>query len=177
MRSVPIVMSAEQCRAGRAWLDGTKADLARLSRVGLSTIKDFESGGRRTIAATLAQMQQTLERAGVRFQIDANGMPSGISVAPTGAFDDLLRDFRRRPSIQVFRSFALWLGLVCSAVDHLDSASDKDLPGSHRIEKDVVGPERNFGLVDLHHALQRLAVGINHRIVAASAPATKPSCR
>src|SRR5271155_2384922 len=73
---------------------------------------------------------------------------------------------------------AVIAALVCAAVDHLDSASDKDLPGSHGIEKAVVGPERNFGLVDLHHALQRLAVGIDHRssIVAASAPATKPSC-
>jgi len=35
-----------------------------------------------------------------------------------------------------------------------------DFTGS---KKAVVGPERNFGLVDLHHALQRLAVGINHR--------------
>src|SRR5207249_5494716 len=53
-----------------------------------------------------------------------------------------------------------WLGLVCGAVDHLDSASDKDLPGFHGIEKAVVGPERNFGLVDLHHALQRLATAV-----------------
>jgi hypothetical protein len=68
-----------------------------------------------------------------------------------------------RPSIQVFRSFPPWLSLVCSAVDHLDSTSDKDLPGFHGIEKAVVGPERNFGLVDLHHALQRLAVGINYK--------------
>ena len=68
-----------------------------------------------------------------------------------------------RPSIQVFRSFPPWLGLVCAAVDHLDSAGDKDLPGFHGIERAVVGPERNFGLIDLHHALQRLALGINHR--------------
>ena len=66
-----------------------------------------------------------------------------------------------RPSIQIFRSFPPYLGLVCAAVDHLDSASDKDLPGFHGIEKAVVGPEGNFGLVDLHHALQRLALGIS----------------
>src|SRR5690242_3462322 len=30
-----------------------------------------------------------------------------------------------RPSIQVFRSFPPWLGLVCAAVNHLESASDK----------------------------------------------------
>jgi hypothetical protein len=68
-----------------------------------------------------------------------------------------------RPSIQVFRSFPPWLGLVGAPIDHLDSASDQDLRGFPGIEKAVVGPERNFGLVDLHHALQRLAVGIKHR--------------
>src|SRR6267143_6426251 len=62
-----------------------------------------------------------------------------------------------------FARFPPWPGLVCAAVDHLDSASDKDLPGFHGIEKAVVGPERNSGLIDLHHALQRLALGIDHR--------------
>ena len=87
-------MSPAQCRAGRAWLGWTQGDLSRLSRVGLSTLKDFESGGRRTIAATLAQMQQTLERAGVTFQVDRDGRPSGISVSPTGVYDEIMRQFR-----------------------------------------------------------------------------------
>src|SRR5947209_17500183 len=37
------------------------------------------------------------------------------------------------------------------------------IPGFGRIEKAVVGSEGNFGLVDLDHALQRLALGIDHR--------------
>ena len=45
-----------------------------------------------------------------------------------------------------------------------DGAGDEDLPGFGRIEKVVVGPEGNFGLVDLDHALQRLALGIDHRV-------------
>jgi hypothetical protein len=43
--------------------------------------------------------------------------------------------------------------------------------GSSRIggiEKIVVGPERNLGLVELDHALQRLALGIDHRSFCAS---------
>src|ERR1700680_2275939 len=32
------------------------------------------------------------------------------------------------------------------------------------IEKAVVGPGREFGLVDLNHALQRLALRIDHRL-------------
>ncbi len=68
-----------------------------------------------------------------------------------------------RPSIQVFCPFPPWLGPVGATLDDFDGASDKDLPGFHRIEKAVVGPKRDFGLVDLHHALQRLALGIDHR--------------
>ena len=95
---------------------------------------------------------------------------SGLHVGPHKSLDRSRRVVRDsgetdapRPSIQVLCSFPPWLGLVCSAVDHLDSASDKDLSRFRGIEKAVVGPERNFGLVDLHHALQRLALGINHR--------------
>src|SRR6266567_3457690 len=62
-----------------------------------------------------------------------------------------------------FARFRLTLVPVCAAVDHLDGASDEDLPGFHGIEKAVVGPERNFRLGDLHHPLQRLALGIDHR--------------
>src|ERR1700719_162946 len=72
---------------------------------------------------------------------------------------------RMRPDrgSRYFRPFPPWLRLVGPAVDHLDGAGDEDLPGFGRIEKAVVGAERNFGLVDLDHALQRLALGIDHR--------------
>src|SRR5438309_3595218 len=45
----------------------------------------------------------------------------------------------------------------------LSDTGDEDLPGFGRSEKVVVGPEGNFGLVDLDYALQRLALGIDHR--------------
>jgi hypothetical protein len=51
--------------------------------------------------------------------------------------------------------------MVGAAVDHLDG--DKDLRGFHGIEKAGVSPERDFGLVDLYHALLRLAPGIDDR--------------
>src|SRR3984893_10069157 len=72
---------------------------------------------------------------------------------------------RMRPDrvSRYFRPFPPWLRLVGPAVDHLDGAGDEDLPGFGRIENAVVGAERNFGLVDLDHALQRLALGIDHR--------------
>src|SRR4029077_13454432 len=70
---------------------------------------------------------------------------SGLHVGPHKSLDRSRRvvwDSRETdtsgPSIQVFRSFAPWLGLVCAAVDHLDSAGDKDLPGFPGIKKAVV---------------------------------------
>ena len=78
------MMSPEQCRAARAWLGWTQQDLASHARVGLSTIKEFENSGRRTIAATLGAMQQALERAGVIFLSDTDGKPTGIMVSPIG---------------------------------------------------------------------------------------------
>ena len=60
-------MSPEQCRAARAWLSWTQAELARRSNVGLGALKDFEKGSRRTLPAIRAQIQRALEEAGVEF--------------------------------------------------------------------------------------------------------------
>ena len=79
-------MSPEQCRAARAWLGWTQQMMASYARVGLSTIKEFEKSSRRTIPATLAAMQQTLEKAGVTFISEADGKPTGIQVSPSGHF-------------------------------------------------------------------------------------------
>jgi hypothetical protein len=81
-----MTMSPEQCRAARAWLGWTQQVMASYARVGLSTIKEFEKSGRRTIPATLAAMQQTLEKAGVMFISDAEGNATGIHVSPTSHF-------------------------------------------------------------------------------------------
>jgi hypothetical protein len=95
---------------------------------------------------------------------------SGLHVGPHKRLDrgrGVVRDRSETdatgPSVQVFRPFPPWPSLAGAAVDHLDGASDEDLPGFHGIEKAVVSPERNFGLVYFHHALQRLALRIDHR--------------
>ena len=54
-------------------------------------------------------------------------------------------------------------GPVGTSSVNLDGAGDEDPPGFGGIEKAVVGSEGNFGLVDLDHALQRLALRIDHR--------------
>lgn len=73
-------MSPEQVRAARGWLGWSQADLAGRSRVGLSTIKDFEGGNRTPIANNLAAIQGALEGAGVEFVDDSKGKPRGIHV-------------------------------------------------------------------------------------------------
>ena len=60
-------MSPEQVRAARNWLAWTQAELAETAKVGLSTIKDYESGKRTPIANNLEAIQRALESAGVAF--------------------------------------------------------------------------------------------------------------
>jgi DNA-binding XRE family transcriptional regulator len=60
-------MTPEQCRAARAWLDMSQGELAKAAKVGLSTVKDFESGKRTPIPATQTAMRVVLERAGIGF--------------------------------------------------------------------------------------------------------------
>jgi hypothetical protein len=62
-----IQISPEQCRAARAWLGWSQIELARQSSVGLTAIKDFEKGTRRTVPAVRGQLQRTFETAGMAF--------------------------------------------------------------------------------------------------------------
>lgn len=60
-------MSPEQVRAARNWLAWTQAELADKAKVGLSTIKDLESGKRTPIANNLEAIQRALESGGIKF--------------------------------------------------------------------------------------------------------------
>jgi transcriptional regulator with XRE-family HTH domain len=66
-------MTPEQCRAARAWLDWSQDDLAKAARVGLSTVKDFESGKRTPIPSTQTAMRVALEKAGIGFPFALDG--------------------------------------------------------------------------------------------------------
>jgi transcriptional regulator with XRE-family HTH domain len=70
-------MSPEQCRAARNWLRWSQQDLADRAKVGLSTVKDFESGSRTPIANNLDAMTRAIERAGIKL-IFTDGRPTGI---------------------------------------------------------------------------------------------------
>ena len=63
----PVLISPAQCRAARAWLNWKQAELAQRSHVGLSALKDFEGGNRRTLSSIRSQLQRTFEDAGMEF--------------------------------------------------------------------------------------------------------------
>jgi len=49
--------------------------------VGLSTVKEFEKGERKTIAATAEAMRRAIEDAGIRLVFDETGKATGIALA------------------------------------------------------------------------------------------------
>lgn len=79
-----VMMTPEQCRAARGWLDWTQNDLALKAGVGLSTVKDFEKGGRK-IGATAAAIRRAIESAGIHLLEDQAGTAAGIARADAGA--------------------------------------------------------------------------------------------
>ena len=64
-------LSPSQCRAGRALLNWSRSELARLSKVSERTLADFERGGSHPRRLTEDALIATFERAGVYFVEDA----------------------------------------------------------------------------------------------------------
>jgi transcriptional regulator with XRE-family HTH domain len=72
-------MSPEQCRAARAWLDWTIADLAERAHVGISTIRSFEGDDRTPIQNNLEAIRRALEIEGIVFTYNPDGSPLGLA--------------------------------------------------------------------------------------------------
>lgn len=72
-------MSPEQCRAARAWLEWTIADLAGRAHVGISTIRSFEGGERTPIQNNLEAIRRALEEEGIIFTYTPKGEPLGLA--------------------------------------------------------------------------------------------------
>ena len=81
------MLSPEQCRAARAWLIWSQDDLAKRASVGLSTLKDFESGKRLPIRNNIEAVRRVLEGAGIGLLSDESGRPCGITTAATRKTD------------------------------------------------------------------------------------------
>jgi transcriptional regulator with XRE-family HTH domain len=71
------MITPEQCRAARAWLEWSQEDLAERAKVALSTVRDFEKDRREPIANNIVAIQSVLESAGIQFFSEALG-PAGV---------------------------------------------------------------------------------------------------
>ena len=77
-----FMLSPEQCRAARGWLGWSQEDLSKRASVGLSTLKDFESGKRSPMRNNLEAMRRVLESVGIGLLFDKGGNPHGITATP-----------------------------------------------------------------------------------------------
>jgi ribosome-binding protein aMBF1 (putative translation factor) len=73
------MISPEQCRAARAWLGWPQPELAKRAKVGLSTVRDFETGTRMPILNNRQAMQGAFENEGVQFLFE-DDMAVGLCV-------------------------------------------------------------------------------------------------
>ena len=73
-----MVISPEQCRAARAWLDWKQEELAAKAGVSLSTVRDFEKGRRTPISNNAKALAEALGKAGLDLTFDGDGKPRGI---------------------------------------------------------------------------------------------------
>ncbi len=67
------MLSPEQSRAARAWLDWSQEDLAQRARVALSTVRDFEKGRRVPIKNNLEAIEAVFLNEGIRFLGSSGG--------------------------------------------------------------------------------------------------------
>lgn len=68
-------MTPAQCRAARALIEFSQAQLAAKAKVGESTVRNFEAGRTVPVANNLEAIQRVLETAGVDFIAENGGGP------------------------------------------------------------------------------------------------------
>ena len=70
-----FLLTAEQCRGARAMLGWSRQELARVAKVAVGTIVDFERKARRPYDRTLLDIRRAFENAGIEFIESNNGGP------------------------------------------------------------------------------------------------------
>ena len=75
------MLTPEQSRAARGWLDWNQEELAQRANVSLSTVRNFEKGRNAPIKNNLDAMCAALEAAGIGLLQDDKGRPCGITAA------------------------------------------------------------------------------------------------
>jgi transcriptional regulator with XRE-family HTH domain len=76
-----MTISAEQCRAARAWLGWTQARLATEAGVALSLVQYFERGERLPIRNNILAISRAFETAGIAFLFGNDGAPAGLKLS------------------------------------------------------------------------------------------------
>ncbi len=71
------MITPEQCRSARAWLNWSQDDLAAKAKVALSTIRDFENGRRVPIENNVESIEAVFQSVGIVLT-NKNGEPDGI---------------------------------------------------------------------------------------------------
>lgn len=74
------MLTPEQSRAARGWLDWSQEELAKRAHVSLSTVRDFEKGRRIPIHNNLDAIRRAIEEGGVHLTSNEEGKPAGIVV-------------------------------------------------------------------------------------------------
>ena len=78
------MISPSQCRAARGLIAWSQQQLADAARVGVVTVRQFESGAAQPRNSTLDVIVRALESAGVEF-IPENGGGAGVRLRKSGA--------------------------------------------------------------------------------------------
>jgi transcriptional regulator with XRE-family HTH domain len=78
--AVKTPLIAAQCRAARGLLNWSQDALAEASKVGISTVGDFERERRTPCHHLLRDMRSALESAGIEFISGNDGGPEGPGV-------------------------------------------------------------------------------------------------
>jgi hypothetical protein len=75
--TTPTALTAAQCRAGRALIEWSQAQLSQSAAIDLQTIADFEKRIRKADETTRRRLRAALEAAGVVFLAE-NGGGAGV---------------------------------------------------------------------------------------------------
>lgn len=66
------MITPELCRAARGWFGWTQPDLASRASIGISTVRDFETGTRMPISNNRQAIQRAFEQAGAAFILEGD---------------------------------------------------------------------------------------------------------